>query len=293
MGSTHSVTATIQQETIPQSQTTGNIAQHYEKLQNARPLYDPSSLPQRSNSVRTAMSIHPPSKLNLNAKLKKFATVAVTRLGLRQPRTDGKDQKSSKKTPVPLSQSFPQIDVTPEDPIDSKPQLTELEQLYQDMNIITRVNKSNIGLLLKAFGRFVVKLCAGMCLKPTAAEVAKWVISMDKSLQDCRWTNKNFVCESHIVFLFMLMEQYSRERTFLNIREVREGIHVCLFISYTYNANEISYPARPFLSLGQDRNKFFQECVGLGLGASSEMLEINQDQDLYRRHLTRLLTYTV
>ncbi|KAI6661294.1 hypothetical protein LOD99_10073 [Oopsacas minuta] len=40
------------------------ITQHYEKLQNARPLYDPSSLPQRSISVMTASSIHPPSITN-------------------------------------------------------------------------------------------------------------------------------------------------------------------------------------------------------------------------------------
>ena len=287
MGSTHSVTATIEQDTMPQSHTTGNLAQHYEKLHNAKQLYDPSSLPQRSNSVRTSV-IQPPTKLNLNARLKKFATVAVNRLGLKQGRTD---QKSVKKSSVPLSQSFPQMDLSPEDPIDPKPSLTELEQLYIDMNIVTRVNKSNVGLLLKAFGRFVVKLCSGMCIKPTAPEVAKWVITMDKSLQDCRWTNKNFVCESHIVFLFMLMELYAQEQTFLTVRDVREAVHVCLFISYTYNANEISYPARPFLCLGQDRNKFFQECVGLGLRSSGEMLEINQDQDLYRRHLTRLLTY--
>ena len=285
------MSATIEdQAIIPQSHTTGNLAQHYEKLQNARQHYDTSSLPQRSNSVRNAFSsMQQPSKLNLNARLKKFATVAVTRLGLKHTRTDTKEE--IKKSNLPLSQSFPQVDTPQEEPEEIKPQLSELEQLYLDMNIVTRVNKSNVGLLLKAFGRYVVKLCAGMCLKPTAPEVAKWVIAMDKSLQDCRWTNKNFVCESHIVFLFMLMEIYSQEKSFLTIRDVRETLHVCLFISYTYNANEISYPARPFLCLGQDRNKFFQECVGLGLTASSDMLEINQDQDIYRRHLARLLTY--
>ena len=280
-----------EQGIMPQSHTTGNLAQHYEKLQNARQLYVPSSLPQRSNSVRNQMSAQQASKLNLNARLKKFATVAVSRLGLKQPRTDSKEDRTLKGTSLPLSQSFTQTEIPPEQTEDSKPKLTELEQLYLDMNIVTRVNKSNVGLLLKAFGRFVVKLCAGMCLKPTAPEVAKWVIAMDKSLQDCRWTNKNFVCESHIVFLFMLMEIYAQEKSFLTIRDVRETVHVCLFISYTYNANEISYPARPFLSLGQDRNKFFQECVGLGLSASGDMLEINQDQDVYRRHLARLLTY--
>ena len=292
MGSTHSVSASVEdQGTLPQSHTSVSLAQHYEKLQNGRQLYDPTSLPQRSNSVRNGLSIQQPSKLNLNARLRKFATVAVSRLGLKQTRTESKETLKGTQAPLPLSQSFPPVETPPETAEESKPRLSELEQLYLDMNIVTRVNKSNVGLLLKAFGRYVVKLCAGMCLKPTAPEVAKWVIAMDKSLQDCRWTNKNFVCESHIVFLFMLMEIYSQEKTFLTIRDVRETLHVCLFISYTYNANEISYPARPFLSLGQDRNKFFQECVGLGLSASREMLEINQDQDVYRRHLARLLSY--
>lgn len=297
MGSTHSVSVntTVEEQTVlPQSNTTGHLAQQYEKLQNARPLYEPSSLPQRSNSVRTtAPAPQPSSKLNLNARIKKFATVAVTRLGLKQGRTDSKSQK---KCPVALSQSFaqqekPVVPAPTEEPPDTKPRPTELELIHQEMNIITRVNKSNVGLLLKAFGRYVVKLCAGMCLKPTAPEVAKWVIAMDKSLQDCRWTNKNFVCESHIVFLFMLMERYAQDKTFLTIRDVKESVFVCMFISYTYNANEISYPARPFLSLGQDRNKFFQECVSLGLSSSAEMLEINQEQEVYRRHLARLLTY--
>ena len=114
-----------------------------------------------------------------------------------------------------------------------------------------------------------------------------WVRCADRALQLNGWTINSFLLESHVVFTYMLIAKAFQHFNVRTLTDVKELVLMCLYISYTYNANEISYPLRPFL-VKQDRAAFWDKCTRLSLGASSEMLRLNQDHTYYYEILSSL-----
>ena len=143
--------------------------------------------------------------------------------------------------------------------------------------------------LLQCLGNYVNHQCRGLLSRPTAPEVAMWVRCTDKALQLNGWTINSFILESHIVFTYSLL-QLAFERLNFNVRtltDAKELVLMCLYISYTYNANEISYPLRPFL-VKQDRVAFWSKCTELSFASSRTMLTLNRDRSYYKERLTQL-----
>lgn len=141
--------------------------------------------------------------------------------------------------------------------------------------------------LLQNLGIFVQKQCTHLHTIPAASEVAMWVRCADRALQLNGWTINSFLLESHVVFSFMLLSQAFEQYTVRTLADVKELVLLCLYVSYTYNANEISYPLRPFL-VKQDRVAFWDKCMKLSLGASCEMLRLNKDHSYYLDTLSTL-----
>ena len=141
--------------------------------------------------------------------------------------------------------------------------------------------------LLHCLGTFVQHECKGLVSRPTAPEVAMWVRCTDKALQLNGWTINSFLLESHVVFTFMLLQKAFDRFSVRTLTDAKELVLMCLYISYTYNANEISYPLRPFL-VKQDRVTFWAKCTELSLSASHEMLMLNKERTYYRQKLSQL-----
>lgn len=141
--------------------------------------------------------------------------------------------------------------------------------------------------LLQTLGSFVQQHCTHLHTVPSASEVAMWVRCADRALQLNGWTVNSFLLESHVVFTYMLIAKAFQQFNVRTLTDVKELVLMCLYISYTYNANEISYPLRPFL-VKQDRASFWDKCTRLSLGASSEMLRLNQDHAYYCDTLSSL-----
>lgn len=141
--------------------------------------------------------------------------------------------------------------------------------------------------LLLSLGEFVQKKCAHLHTVPTPSEVAMWVRCADRALQLNGWTINSFLMESHVVFSYTLLTQAFERFQLRTLADVKELVLMCLYVSYTYNANEISYPLRPFL-VKHDRAAFWDKCMMLSLGASGEMLRLNQEQTYYADKLASL-----
>ena len=141
--------------------------------------------------------------------------------------------------------------------------------------------------LLQMLGSYVQAHCTHVNGVPSASEVAMWVRCADRALQLNGWTVNSFMLESHVVFTYMLVGKAFKQFNVRTLTDVKELVLMCLYISYTYNANEISYPLRPFL-VRQDRASFWDKCTRLSLGASSEMLRLNRDRTYYRETLDSL-----
>lgn len=145
--------------------------------------------------------------------------------------------------------------------------------------------------LLHCLGTYVHYQCRDLLSRPTAAEVSMWVRVADKALQLNGWTINSFLLESHVVFTFMLVQQAFERFHVETLTDAKELVLMCLYISYTYNANEISYPLRPFL-VKQNRVAFWSKCTELSLSCSSQMLKLNKSRRYYLETLTSLKRIT-
>ena len=141
--------------------------------------------------------------------------------------------------------------------------------------------------LLQNLGIFVQKHCTHLHTVPSATEIAMWVRCADRALQLNGWTINSFLLESHVVFTYMLLSRAFEQFVLRTLADVKELVLMCLYISYTYNANEISYPLRPFL-VKQDKVSFWDKCTSLSLASSSDMLRLNRDHSHYVDTLTSL-----
>lgn len=141
--------------------------------------------------------------------------------------------------------------------------------------------------LLQNLGMFVQKHCTHLHTVPSATEIAMWVRCADRALQLNGWTINSFLLESHVVFTYMLLSRAFDQFVMRTLADVKELVLMCLYISYTYNANEISYPLRPFL-VKQDKVSFWDKCTCLSLASSSDMLRLNRDHSHYVETLTSL-----
>ena len=166
--------------------------------------------------------------------------------------------------------------------------------LPQHIVAATRVSerKWTLSDLLHNLGAYVQSHCQHLHHVPTPNEVAMWVRCADRALQLNGWTINSFLLESHVVFSYMLIASAIRQGYELyTLTDVKELVLMCLYVSYTYNANEISYPLRPFL-VKQDRAAFWDKCTSVSLSASSNMLRLNRDRSYYSDVLTSLKRVT-
>lgn len=158
----------------------------------------------------------------------------------------------------------------------------------------TRVpeRKWTVGELLQNLGVYVQRHSTHLHTVPSAAEVSMWVRCADRALQLNGWTVNSFLIESHVVFTYMLLSQAFQRFTVSTLADVKEIVLMCLYVSYTYNANEISYPLRPFLVKPDAKVAFWEKCTALSWGASTHMLRLNQDKRYYVEVLASLKRVT-
>jgi len=141
--------------------------------------------------------------------------------------------------------------------------------------------------LLNNFGIFVQKKCSHLLNSPSPTEVAMWVRCADRALHLNGWTINSFLLESHVVFTYMLVAYAFENYNVRSLVDAKELVLMCLYVSYTYNANEISYPLRPFL-VKPDRAAFWDKCLDISLNASGMMLRLNRDSKYYADTLASL-----
>ena len=141
--------------------------------------------------------------------------------------------------------------------------------------------------LLQCLGAYVHLQCRNLVSSPAAAElVSTWVRGVDADLL-YRWTMHSFLLESHIVFTYMLLQKAFERFHIKTLLDAKELVLMCLYISYAYNGNEISYPLRPFL-VKQNRVAFWSKCTELSVSRSGHMLKLNRSRRYYLKKLSSL-----
>jgi len=128
--------------------------------------------------------------------------------------------------------------------------------------------------LLKCIGEFLCKRCKNL-LKLQVTDAANWLRMVDRSLLYQGWQDIGFINPANLVFVYMLLRDLVSE-TIEDERQLQAILLTCLYLSYSYMGNEISYPLKPFL-IEDDRDKFWNRCVFIINCMSEKMLKINAD----------------
>lgn len=194
------------------------------------------------------------------------------------------------RTAVPDAEKLTQVPRSSSSSVSRPPPLPSKGSrgLPQHIVAATRVQKKwTLTDLLHNLGLFVQKKCSHVHGAPSSSEVAMWVRCADRALQLNGWTINSFLLESHVVFVYMLVAAAFEKYEVRTLADAKELVLLCLYVSYTYNANEISYPLRPFL-VKQDRPAFWSKCMDISLSCSGMMLRLNRDHKYYQDTLASL-----
>ncbi|XP_043681914.1 uncharacterized protein LOC122635597 [Vespula pensylvanica] len=123
--------------------------------------------------------------------------------------------------------------------------------------------------LLKCLGVFLHRKCTRL-RDFQAGDAVMWLRTVDRSLLLQGWQDVAFINPANVVFVYMLVRELV-DGDEASERELRATVLTCLYLSYSYMGNEISYPLKPFL-VEDSKDKFWDRCLLIVNRLSSEML---------------------
>lgn len=129
--------------------------------------------------------------------------------------------------------------------------------------------------LLKCLGEFLCRRCYRLKhLSPT--EPILWLRSVDRSLLLQGWQDQAFVTPANVVFVYLLCREMIDGDVVSSEHDLQAALLTCLYLSYSYMGNEISYPLKPFL-VENSKEAFWDRCLRIINAMSAKMLRINAD----------------
>ncbi|XP_043911173.1 cyclin-dependent kinase 5 activator 1 [Protopterus annectens] len=132
--------------------------------------------------------------------------------------------------------------------------------------------------LLRCLGEFLCRRCYRLKhLSPT--DPVLWLRSVDRSLLLQGWQDQGFVTPANVVFVYMLCRDVISSEV-ANEHELQAVLLTCLYLSYSYMGNEISYPLKPFL-VESCKEAFWDRCLSIINLMSEKMLQINADPHFF------------
>lgn len=150
--------------------------------------------------------------------------------------------------------------------------------------------------LLRALGDYIEAVISSLRnpnIEFNTHDLAFWLRSVDRSLLIQGWQEIAFVNPANLVFLYLLLRDMIQEcirRHKLNrLSDLQSLTLTCLYISYGYMGNEISYPLKPFLCESDSREDFFDRALFIINRMSGKMLQINADPSYFTSTFSDLL----
>ncbi|XP_065256099.1 cyclin-dependent kinase 5 activator 1-like [Emys orbicularis] len=129
--------------------------------------------------------------------------------------------------------------------------------------------------LLKCLGEFLCRRCYRLKhLSPT--EPILWLRSVDRSLLLQGWQDQAFITPVNVVFVYLLCREVIDGDSVSSEHNLQAALLTCLYLSYSYMGNEISYPLKPFL-VEAAKDAFWDRCLRIINAMSGKMLRINAD----------------
>lgn len=94
---------------------------------------------------------------------------------------------------------------------------------------------------------------------------------------------------ANVVFVYLLVRDIVAENV-ESEQELQAIVLTCLYLSYSYMGNEISYPLKPFL-VDSDRSRFWSRCLTIIDRLSTDMLRLNSEPAFFTDIFSELKSY--
>ncbi|XP_064647615.1 cyclin-dependent kinase 5 activator 1-like [Lineus longissimus] len=143
--------------------------------------------------------------------------------------------------------------------------------------------------LLRCLGEFLYRKCYKLKhFEP--GDAVMWLRTVDRSLLLQGWQDIAFVNPANVVFVYMLVRKVVHD-DIVSEHDLQAHVLTCVYLSYSYMGNEISYPLKPFL-VEENREKFWDRCIRIINEQSANMLRINSDPSFFTDVFTELKAYS-
>ncbi|KAH3715966.1 cyclin-dependent kinase 5 activator 1-like [Dreissena polymorpha] len=172
---------------------------------------------------------------------------------------------------------------------DQKPEVELVQKVNKGTSPRKTVIQASTSELLKCLGEFLYRRCKKM-RHFEGMDAIVWLRTVDRSLLLQGWQDVAFINPANVVFVFMLVRDMVTPEMSDEL-ELQAIVLTCLYLSYSYMGNEISYPLKPFL-VEDDRDKFWDRCLLIINAHSSSMLKINSDPSFFTEVFTELKRYS-
>ncbi|XP_046671996.1 cyclin-dependent kinase 5 activator 1 [Homalodisca vitripennis] len=140
--------------------------------------------------------------------------------------------------------------------------------------------------LLKCLGIYLHTKCYR--LKDfQAGDAVMWLRTVDRSLLLQGWQDVAFINPANVVFVYMLVRELVHGDEVDSEPELQAVVLTCLYLSYSYMGNEISYPLKPFL-VEDSKDRFWDRCLLIVNTLSRSMLRINSEPAFFTEIFTEL-----
>ncbi|KAK2167810.1 hypothetical protein NP493_1254g00020 [Ridgeia piscesae] len=139
--------------------------------------------------------------------------------------------------------------------------------------------------LLRCLGEFLCRRCRRL-RHLQANDAVMWLRTVDRALLQQGWQDVAFINPANVVFVYLLLRDLVADEI-TSEHELQTVVLTCLYLSYSYMGNEISYPLKPFL-VDDDRERFWDRCLLIINSLSSRMLLLNSNALFFTEIFTEL-----
>ncbi|XP_028820598.1 cyclin-dependent kinase 5 activator 1 [Denticeps clupeoides] len=140
--------------------------------------------------------------------------------------------------------------------------------------------------LLRCLGEFLCGRCYRL-KRLSPADPVLWLRAVDRALLLQGWQDQAFVTPANVVFVYMLCRDVVDGDLVASEHELQAILLTCLYLSYSYMGNEISYPLKPFL-VEAGKEAFWDRCLAIIDATSGKMLRINADPHFFTQVFAEL-----
>ncbi|OPJ78886.1 26S proteasome non-ATPase regulatory subunit 11 [Patagioenas fasciata monilis] len=155
-----------------------------------------------------------------------------------------------------------------------EPPVDKTQEVDIELNLLAVIWRASTSELLRCLGEFLCRRCYRLKhLSPT--DPVLWLRSVDRSLLLQGWQDQGFITPANVVFLYMLCRDVISAEV-ASDHELQAVLLTCLYLSYSYMGNEISYPLKPFL-VESCKEAFWDRCLSIIDLMSPKMLQVNAD----------------